>query len=855
MIKNKASPRRDKVMKEKIKYVRFKYTEEELINAVNSIRNKEKTLNQVHNETGILKSTLSTKVNNKVPIFRKMGPNTILSEAEESKIVKWILAKAKVGFPVHPENIKDSIQKILQSSPRKNPFNDNRPGKKWLISFLKRHQEIAMKNTEIISKARAAVTENSIRYWFDGVSSFLKENNSLDLLSDGRRIINCDETGIQLCPKSGKVLGPKNIKNFYEISKSSEKENITVLCTYSADGSILPPMIIYPYKRIPCHIYQSVPDTWGIGRSDSGWMVSATFFEYIANIMYPWLVNNNVEFPVILYLDGHKSHLSLELSEFCSEKKIILYCLPPNATHILQPCDVSIFKPLKSYWKDVIKTHNLTSQSPITKNNFGNIFKKAFDKVKPESIINGFKTCGIFPFNPDIVDYSKCIPNRQAEVNSMIQDQEQLECPSKNDYIACMKVLKYTLKNQTIENILNSEPMLKKVWNTCYEEITDNTNKCSFNILDMPIELEGSNFNFDENVLADLGVRVLNSGSTYDEEEKLHNFDSDDDIYTLNTNSRINQETIQYLNEEGEDSNDERRVQYSDEENYNIVSQIEELEMQLLDEEVDQICLQKTQEVQEVVQYLDKHNDKIRTQIGQKNQNFNEENEKICLMEEVQEVIQYLDEGNNKTCSQEEVQEIKNLDKNDELTQVTEKKAQYSDKENSKTVQKLNEHETQDLGKENSSKASNLSIEDLWKQHFSWPKEEIKGNKNPKFKIPYAITSDKWKNIQIEKEKRKLEKENLILEKRNARILKKVNAEKKRKNEKVLPKGNTKKQKSENSLDTRILTITEENTTKKSTDNYSVGDFVMVQYEGEYFPGIIKEKKNQEFKVSSKIYS
>jgi len=75
------------------------------------------------------------------------------------------------------------------------------------------------------------------------------------------------------------------MSNFYEVAKSAEKENITVLCTYSADGKSLPPMIIYPYKRIPLHIAQSVPEDWAIGRSDSGWMVSATFYEYVANVV------------------------------------------------------------------------------------------------------------------------------------------------------------------------------------------------------------------------------------------------------------------------------------------------------------------------------------------------------------------------------------------------------------------------------------------------------------------------------------------------------------------------------------------------------------------------------------------
>ncbi|KAG8269682.1 hypothetical protein J6590_102332 [Homalodisca vitripennis] len=35
------------------------------------------------------------------------------------------------------------------------------------------------------------------------------------------------------------------------------------------------------------------------------------------------------------------------LSQFCANKKRLLYCFPANATHILQPCDTAIFKPLK----------------------------------------------------------------------------------------------------------------------------------------------------------------------------------------------------------------------------------------------------------------------------------------------------------------------------------------------------------------------------------------------------------------------------------------------------------------------------------------------------------------------------
>jgi hypothetical protein len=155
------------------------------------------------------------------------------------------------------------------------------------------------------------------------------------------------------------VLGPtsKHFKNLNEISSGNEKESITVLCTYSVFGIAAPPMVLFPYKKIPKKLALPVPGTCGTGRSDSGWMTAATFFEYVANVFYNWLIEKQITFPVILFIDGHKSHHSIELYEFCVNKKIILYCLYPNSTHILQPCDVAIFRPLKVEWKKVSQAH------------------------------------------------------------------------------------------------------------------------------------------------------------------------------------------------------------------------------------------------------------------------------------------------------------------------------------------------------------------------------------------------------------------------------------------------------------------------------------------------------------------
>lgn len=45
--------------------------------------------------------------------------------------------------------------------------------------------------------------------------------------------------------------------------------------------------------------------------------------------------------------NDHKSHLTYQLRALCQELDIVLVSLYLNATRILQPADVSCFRPLK----------------------------------------------------------------------------------------------------------------------------------------------------------------------------------------------------------------------------------------------------------------------------------------------------------------------------------------------------------------------------------------------------------------------------------------------------------------------------------------------------------------------------
>ncbi|KAJ3665730.1 hypothetical protein Zmor_001210 [Zophobas morio] len=174
------------------------------------------------------------------PCCRKMGPLSELFENEENVLVSWILAMAKRGFPVHKTNLIMSVKKYLEDNGREPRYlnKSKTPGRSWFEGFLKRHPEIKQKHAESLSKARAAVTQDRIHRWFDEILDYFKENNLQDILRDPTRIFNGDESGFMLCPKSGNVLGPTKSKGDFYQRVSAEKEQITVMATFSADGKI-----------------------------------------------------------------------------------------------------------------------------------------------------------------------------------------------------------------------------------------------------------------------------------------------------------------------------------------------------------------------------------------------------------------------------------------------------------------------------------------------------------------------------------------------------------------------------------------------------------------------------------------
>lgn len=366
------------------------------------------SLRSVAHLYGFAASTLHSKLK-RPPEHNHPGKPTILSEEDENRIVDFIFRSAKAGFPTDTKRLRISVGQYMQLCGRTTAFRNGTPGRKWMQLFLKRHPEVSRRIPSALSKQRTHVTEAQIRKWFNEVSTYICDEKLQKVLRNPDSVFNLDETSMHLVPMKESVLAKRGEKYVHTANANSEKETFTALFCANAAGVLAPPLILFPYKmRLPAAIVYSMPNGWSAGKSESGWMTQETFYYYLKNVFYPWLVKCNASFPVIVFLDGHKSHVCYQTIEFCREHGIILICLYPNSTHVLQPLDVSFFRGLKVRWnKRLIDWRTDRGGEALTRTEYGPLLKQVVDDIDniSNTLQNGFRKCGLLPFDPDAVNY------------------------------------------------------------------------------------------------------------------------------------------------------------------------------------------------------------------------------------------------------------------------------------------------------------------------------------------------------------------------------------------------------------------------------------------------------------------
>jgi hypothetical protein len=336
---------------------------------------------------------LQDRVAGRVGPNAKAGAKRLLTDSEEKALSNFIIGCASVGYAKSKKDILVIVKTILAAKDV-----DNAPeyvSNGWWDSFRRRHPEITLRHAEPLAYARAiANNEEIIHKYFDLLQETLRDNG---LTERPAQVFNCDETGMSFAPKPGKVAVGVGQKHPYKVT-SGDKSQLTVLACASASGNCIPPMVIFDRKTLKLEMtHGEVPGTF-YGLSQNGWIDSELFSEWFKN---HFLAHAPAVRPLLLLLDGHSSHYQPEFIRLAAAEDVVVFCLPPHSTHLLQPLDNGVFGSLKSNWSQAC--HEYMSQNPgrvVNRYNFSTIFSRAWIRsMSMQNIISSFKAVGVYPLD------------------------------------------------------------------------------------------------------------------------------------------------------------------------------------------------------------------------------------------------------------------------------------------------------------------------------------------------------------------------------------------------------------------------------------------------------------------------
>lgn len=225
---------------------------------------------------------------------------------------------SQAGFPVSRKTFFNSVEMLAKELKVK--FGENTsPGRKWMRFFQTRHPGLNLRVGRNFFYRNEATLSN-ISAWFKETEMYIKGRLMEEVIKKAARVFSAGDTSSYFDLRPGKMLTEKGAKGAYNPAGGSKKQILTVLMTANASGQMASPMITYRLNELPKVILETAPSGWAVGKSNNGRVTSDHFYGYMTGSFLPWLKKQGIPRPVIFFMNGHTSTISLPLSMFCREQ-------------------------------------------------------------------------------------------------------------------------------------------------------------------------------------------------------------------------------------------------------------------------------------------------------------------------------------------------------------------------------------------------------------------------------------------------------------------------------------------------------------------------------------------------------
>ena len=382
---------------------RGKWSAETLRRAIQEVRRGTST-REAAKRYGIPRQTLADRIKAENDDKPCLGPRPLFCQDFEEELAERIIMVADMFYGVTSDKLASLAFEFAERQNIPHRFNrvKKRAGPDWVAGFLRRNPQVSVRKPENCSLARLeAINKENLKKFYKNVADVTAKHGPFP----PHRIFNVDETGITPVVNSPKVLAGKGRRNVGRVSSAERGKLVTVVGCVSADGNCVPPMLIFGgRKRMDPGLMKDAP-LGSIGAvSENGWVNTSLFMQWFTHFVD--YVGPSKERRVLLIMDNHSAHISGNLICQARLVGVDIVTLPPHSSHVLQPLDISVYGPLKRAWaRQVTHQHDITPGRRIQDKDVAGLLARAWETTvaNRESIRNGFKSSGIYPYNPDRV--------------------------------------------------------------------------------------------------------------------------------------------------------------------------------------------------------------------------------------------------------------------------------------------------------------------------------------------------------------------------------------------------------------------------------------------------------------------
>uniref|UniRef100_K7GC14 DDE-1 domain-containing protein n=1 Tax=Pelodiscus sinensis TaxID=13735 RepID=K7GC14_PELSI len=150
-------------------------------------------------------------------------------------------------------------------------------------------------------------------------------------------ISNADQTPLHFDNAYDRTLELKGAKTVSNATTGHEKSRFTIMLACMANGTKLPPYIVFKRKTVPRNVI--FPNTVHMRVHPKGWIYEALMLDWLQTF---WVMPKNVIFPNTIHC-----HCMPSIKKRRQQDKTDLAIIPGGMTKMLQPLDVTVNKPMK----------------------------------------------------------------------------------------------------------------------------------------------------------------------------------------------------------------------------------------------------------------------------------------------------------------------------------------------------------------------------------------------------------------------------------------------------------------------------------------------------------------------------